>query len=90
MNITNFFSNPVTEAFSIYVGTMGVWFYAGIFTVVGVYILMKTESWAAASASFILGAILFSTLLPAYMVFLWAIAAAMSFAFLLVDIFILK
>lgn len=90
MNITNFFLNPVSEAFSIYVGVMGVWFYAGVFTVIGIYILMKTESWAAASAAFILGALLFSALLPAYLIFLWAIAAALSFAFLLVDIFILK
>jgi len=90
MDITNFFSNPVGEAVSAYTGILGVWFYGIIMVVIGVYILMKTESWHVASAGFILMALLFSALLPPYLVFLWAIAAVFSFAFLLIDILILK
>lgn len=90
MNINNFFSNPIGEAVSAYTGIMGVWFYAAIMAVVGVYILMKTESWHVSSASFILMAVLFSAVLPPYLVFIWAIAAVFSFAFLLIDILVLK
>lgn len=90
MDITNFFNNPVGEAISAYTGVLGVWFYGIIMMVVGVYILMKTESWHVASASFIFMAIIFSAVLPPYVVFVWSIAAVFSFAFLLIDILILK
>lgn len=90
MDVSHFFSNPVGNAVSSYTGVMGVWFYAVIMVVVGGYVLMKTESWAAASGIFILGAIVFSALLPPYVIFLWAIAAACSFAAILVDVFVLK
>ena len=90
MNISNFFNNPIGESISAYTGILGVWFYGVLMAVIGVYVLMKTESWHAASASFILMALLFSALLPPYLVFLWAIAAVFSFAFLLVDILVLK
>jgi len=89
-DITNFFNNPVGEALQAYTGIMGVWFYAGLMSVTGLYILMKTESWHAASAAFILMALLFSAMLPAYVIFLWAIAVAFSFTFLLIDILVLK
>jgi len=90
MNITNFFSNPVGEALQAYTGLMGVWFYAGLMSVLGIYVLMKNESWQAAGAVFILMALLFSTLLPAYIIFIWAIAVALSFTFLIIDILVLK
>jgi len=90
LNVTNFWSNPITEAFSSYVGVLGVWFYAGVFTIIGLYVLMKTESWPACAAVLIFGALLFSALLPAHLVFTWAVASALAFTFLLVDIFVLK
>ena len=90
MDITNFFNNPVGESVQAYTGLMGVWFYAGLMSVVGIYVLMKTESWHAASAVFILMALLFSAVLPAYVIFLWAIAVAFSFTFLLIDVLVLK
>lgn len=90
MDVTNIFTNPVGEILSSFVGVMGVWFYAALLSVVGVYILIKTESWHAASAMFILMALLFSYLLPGYIVFLWAIAVALSFTFLIIDILVLK
>ena len=90
MGLTNFFQNPIGEMFSAWVGLLGVWFYGIIMAVVGIYVLMKIESWYAASASFLFIALLFSALLPMYLIFIWSIAAVFSFAFLLVDILILK
>jgi len=90
LNVTHFFSNPVGEAVSAYTGIMGVWFYAAVMAVTGVYILIKTESGYAASASFILMAVLFSAALPPYLVFVWSIAAVFCFAFLLIDLLVLK
>lgn len=89
-NPANFFNNPLGEAVQAYTGLMGVWFYAALMSVIGVYVLMKTESWQAASAVFILMALLFSAVLPAYIIFIWAIAVAFSFTFLLIDILVLK
>jgi hypothetical protein len=90
MDITNFFVNPLGEAVSGYVGIFGAWFYAIIMTVTGVYILIKTESWHTAGAMFILMALLFTALLPAYVIFIWAVAVALSFTFLLIDLLVLK
>lgn len=90
MDITNLFSNPIGEVIQAYTGIMGVWFYAAIMSVTGVYVLMKTESWHVASAVFVLMALLFSAVLPAYIIFIWAIAVALSFTFLLIDVLVLK
>ena len=90
MNITNFFTNPIGEALSSYTGVLGVYFYAALMTAIGVYVLIKTESWHAAGAAFILMALLFSALLPAYIIFIWAVAVALSFTFLLIDLLVLK
>lgn len=89
-NPSNFFHNPIGEAVQAYTGLMGIWFYAGLMSVIGIYVLLKTESWQAASAVFIFMAILFSAVLPAYIIFIWAIAVAFSFTFLLIDILVLK
>ena len=90
MNITNFFNNPAAEAVSVYVDTIGVLFYAAIFITFGAYVLIKTESWAAASGIMLFGAILFSAILPAYVIFIFAIAAAFTFAAILVEVLVLK
>lgn len=89
-DITNFFNNPVGEVVQTYTGLMGVWFYAGLMSVVGIFVLQKTESWQTCGASFILMALLFSAVLPAYIIFIWAFAVALSFTFLLIDVFVLK
>lgn len=90
MDIANFFANPIGNAVAAYTGVMGVWFYGSIMAVTGVYILMKTESGYVASTAFIFMSILFSAILPPYLVFIWAIAAVFCFAFLLLDILVLK
>lgn len=90
MNITEFFNNPIAETFSAYTDVMGVWFYAAMFIAIGGYVLIKTESWAAASGIMILGAILFSAVLPSYIIFIWAIAAAFTFAAILIEVLVLK
>jgi hypothetical protein len=90
VNITGFFSNPIGETVSAYTGIMGVWFYAALLSVVGVYVYYKTESWYGASAGFVLMAVLFSFVLHPYVVFIWAIAVGLSFTFLVIDIVVLK
>jgi hypothetical protein len=90
MNITNFFTNPIGESVAVYVNILGPYFYGIITTVIGIYILMKTESWQAAGASFIFMALLFSGILPAYIIFIWAVAVGLAFTFLIIDLLVLK
>ena len=90
MNLSDFFTNPIGESISSYTAVLGPYFYALITTVIGIYILIKTESWHAAGASFILMALLFSILLPAYIIFIWAVAVALAFSFLLIDLLVIK
>lgn len=90
MNITNFFFNPIGETLSAYTDILGMYFYGIVASIIGIYILIKTDSWQSASASFILMALLFSAIIPAYIIFIWAVCVAMSFTFLLIDVFVLK
>ena len=73
-----------------YTDVLGVYVYAFLMIIVGGYVLMKTESWAAATAVFIFAAILFSAVLPAIIIILFATCAALVFAAILIDVFVLK
>jgi hypothetical protein len=90
MDILHFFLNPIGESLSSYTDVFGTWFYAILMTVIGIYVLIKTESWHGASAILLLMALLFSAILPGIIVFIWSIAVGLSFAFMLVDLLVLK
>jgi uncharacterized membrane protein YccC len=89
-DLLTFFTDMGGFIVSSWINLLGAWFYGIVFTVVGIYILFKTETWYSASAILILMAILFSAVTPPYVIFLWAIVAALSFAMLIVDVVVLK
>lgn len=90
MNLTNWFTNPAAETVAAYTDIIGVFFYIVVLLIVDGYVLIKTESWGAASVASILIAIVFSAILPAIIVFIWAIAAVFSLAAVIVDLIWLK
>jgi len=90
MDPTNFLTNPGAEIMAAYTDVLGVYVYAFLMIIIGGYVLMKTESWAAATAVFIFGAILFAAVLPAIVIILIATCAALVFAAILIDVFVLK
>jgi len=90
MDINNFANNPIGEMFSIFTDSMGVYFYAGIMLVLAGYATMKGESWYEGAAVCIIISIFFGALLPMYIVFIFAIAAAFSFAAVITQVFILR
>jgi len=87
---TTFFSDPMGTALSSYINILGTWIYAILIGTMGGYVLIKTESWAPASGILLLGAIVFSAILPPLVFIIFAIAAGLTFTFILVDIFLLK
>lgn len=89
-NITNFFINPVTEIVAPYTAIIGVWFYVILLVVIDGYVLIKTESWGTASITAIFIAVIFSAILPSYLVWIWSVAAVFSLAALIVDAIWLK
>ena len=89
-NITNFFNNPATGIVAAYTDVIGVWFYVILLVIIDGYVLIKTESWGAASVVAIFMALIFSAILPAYIVWIWSVAAVFTFAALIVDMIWLK
>lgn len=90
MNLTNWFTNPAAETVAVYTDIMGVFFYIFILVIFDGYVLIKTESWGAASVVAVFIALIFSAVLPAYLVFIWAVAAVFSLAAVIVDLIWLK
>ena len=90
MNLTNWFNIPVAETVAAYTDIIGAWFYVLLLIIFGGYTLIKTESWGAASALAIFMALIFSAILPAYLVFIWSVAAVFSLAAVIVDLIWLK
>lgn len=85
-----FWLDPIGNILAAFTSTLGVWFYGWLVSIVGGYTLIKTESWEAASGILILCSLVFSALLPPYIIFIWSFAVALVFAFVLVDVFVLK
>jgi hypothetical protein len=90
MDLPNWFNNPVAESLAAYTDVIGIWFYVLLLIIIDGYVLIKTESWGAASIVAIFMAIVFSAILPAYIVYIWAIAAVFSLAAVIVDLIWLK
>jgi hypothetical protein len=90
-NWSSFWDNPLGAAFDSYItlGLMGDLFYAAVLTVIGIYVLLKTETWTACAVVFVLASILFSAFIPSMMVFIWSVCVVLSLAFLIVDVFVM-
>jgi hypothetical protein len=79
-NASNFYTNPIGQSTIVYTYILGGFFYAIIMFLFVGYTLMKTESWPAASVVAIFIALIFSAVLPAIIIFIWAIACVFVFA----------
>jgi hypothetical protein len=79
-NATDFFNNPIGSSTIVYTQVIGGFFYAAIMFLFVAYVLMKTESWPAASVVAIFIALAFTAVLPSIIIFIWAVAAVFVFA----------
>lgn len=89
-NASGFYENPAANALAAFIDPLGVAFFGILMLLVMGWVLIKTESWVAATSVGILLTICFSAALPALVLYLVLIAAVFVFAAVIIDIVILS
>ena len=86
----NFYSNPAQNTLAAFIDPLGIMFFGVIMFLIMGWVLIKTESWVAATSVGLLITICFSAALPAMVLYLIGIAAVFVFAAVIIDIVILS
>ena len=89
-NASNFYQNPAQNTLAAFIDPLGVMFFGIIMFLIMGWVLMKTESWVAATSVGILITICFSAALPVMVLYLVGIAAVFVFAAVIIDVVILS
>jgi hypothetical protein len=89
-NASNFYSNPAQNTLAAFIDPLGIMFFGVIMFLIMGWVLIKTESWVAATSVGILITICFSAALPVMVLYLIGIAAVFVFAAVIIDVVILS
>jgi hypothetical protein len=84
-NASEFYTNPIAQVLACYTDALGMIFYAVILLVVMAIVLLETESWPAASAIGIFIAFVCALILPSYILVIFLVVGAFSFAAMVID-----
>jgi hypothetical protein len=89
-NASDFYSHPAENTLAAFIDPLGVAFFGIIMFLIMGYVLMKTESWVAATSIGILITICFAAAMPAMVLYIVGIAAVFVFAAVIIDVVILS
>jgi hypothetical protein len=89
-DVTNFYSDPAPNVLAAFIDPLGVIFFCIIMFFLMGMVLIKTESWVAATAVGLLITLCFSGVFPALVLLLVGIAAVFVFAAVIIDVVVLS